>query len=116
MSFVLALLCKLHKALEVETLDEGYLSAESCFGEERGFQECLRILKIMILDFIEGLKKHKEYAKNVKYLNFLTKKLILELLDSEGVKWDFSEELFLSDLKELDNYDGLVFFKYPFKG
>ena len=113
-SFVLALLCKLHKALEFEALDEGYLSAESCFGEDEALEVLKYLKEFETLIFDVGLKKHKDY-ENIKYfLNFLSKEFHLELLDSEGVKWDFSEAV-LTKLKELDNYDGLVLFNAPLK-
>lgn len=113
-SFVLALLCKLYKPLEFEALDEGYLSAESCFGEDEAL-EVLDFLKdCEALIFDEGLKKHKDY-ENIKYfLNFLSKEFGLELLDSKGVKCEF-KDVILKELKELDNYDGLVLFNAPLK-
>lgn len=113
-SFVLALLCKLSKPLAFEKLDEGYLSAESCFGEDEALEVLESLKNYDTLIFDEGLKKHKDY-ENIKYfLNFLSKEFHLELLDSKGVKWDFSEAV-LSNLKELDNYDGLVLFNAPLK-
>lgn len=109
-SFVLALLCKLSDENKFKDFDEGYLSAESCLGEEEALE---------ILDFLKGAKtiiydKNLEFYKDfesVKYfLNFLAQKFKLQILDSDEKEQDFSKVEFKA-LKELDNYDGLVLFR-----
>ncbi|EAI7593885.1 hypothetical protein CNU90_03475, partial [Campylobacter coli] len=47
LSYVLALLCKMSEMDNFQDLDEGYLSAESCLGEEEASE---------ILDFLENAK------------------------------------------------------------
>ncbi len=114
LSFVLALLCKLENNEAFESFDEGYLSAESCFGEEEALEilAFLREAKYLIID--ENLKAYKDF-ENIKYfLNFLSKEFGLEILNSKEQKQDFKDAK-LSALKELDNYDGLVLFRLKTK-
>lgn len=109
-SFVLALLCKMSEPNSFKDLDEGYLSAESCFGEEEA-DEILSFLekaKYLIID--ENFYFYKD-SENIKYfLNFLSAKYKLKILDSKEKECDFKNAK-LNPLKELDNYDGLVLFK-----
>lgn len=108
-SFVLALLCKLRNNAKFGSLDEGYLSAESCFGEEEALEilDFLEHAKWLIID--ANLKFHKDF-ENIKYfLNFLSKEFNLKIIDSKEEKQDFTDAKF-DELKELDNYDGLVLF------
>lgn len=110
LSFVLALLCKLSDEKSFESLDEGYLSAESCFGEEEA-REVLDFLKeaqYLIID--ENASFHKD-SENIQYfLYFLSLKYGLKILDSNELECDFKKAR-LHALKELDNYDGLVLFR-----
>lgn len=110
LSFVLALLCKMIDTKSFRDLDEGYLSAESCFGEEEA-SEILNFLdnaKYLIID--ENIHFYKD-SENIKYfLNFLSHKFKLKIIDSKEVECDFKNAK-LSPLKELDNYDGLVLFR-----
>lgn len=109
-SFVLALLCKMAGGLEFKDLDEGYLSAESCFGEEEAGEilDFLQYAQSIIVD--ENLAFHKD-SENIKYcLHFLSQKFALKIFDSKGMQCDFTTAQF-TKLKELDSYDGLVLFK-----
>ncbi len=110
LSFVLALLCKMSDENSFKDLDEGYLSAESCLSEEEA-NEILSFLekaKFLIID--TNVHNYKD-SENIKYfLNFLSMRFKLEILDSNEKKCDFKNATF-HPLKELDNYDGLVLFK-----
>ncbi|KAA6227274.1 MULTISPECIES: hypothetical protein [unclassified Campylobacter] len=110
LSFVLALLCKLSDSKHFSDFDEGFLSAESCLGEEEALEllDFLKNAKTIIID--ENLKFHKDYESIKYFLNFLANKFNCEILDSNENKQDFSKAKF-NDLKELDNYDGLVLFR-----
>ncbi|MBX1176736.1 hypothetical protein [Campylobacter lari] len=110
--FVLALLCKMSMD-EFDDLDEGYLSAESCFGEEEALEvvDFLQTAKYIIFD--ENLKKHKDY-ENIKY--FLTKlcekfQLILVCSDEKEDSLNVPKEF--SELLELDNFDGTIIMQAP---
>ncbi|MGH2305742.1 hypothetical protein [Campylobacter taeniopygiae] len=110
LSFVLALLCKMSDESAFQDLDEGYLSAESCFGEEEASDtlDFLKMAKYLIIDKNIDLYKDSE---NIKYfLNFLSQKYQLKILDSNEKECYFENAKF-NPLKELDNYDGLVLFK-----
>ncbi|MDO4673567.1 hypothetical protein [Campylobacter sp.] len=112
LSFVLALLCKMSDADAFGDLDEGYLSAESCLGEEEAAEilSFLQTAKYLVVD--ENLNATKD-GENIKYfLNFLSQKFQLEILNSGGERCDFKNSK-RAALKELDNYDGLVLFKVP---
>lgn len=105
-SFVLALLAKMSAQSEFTALDEGYLSAESCLGEEEA-AEILGFLKeAEFIIFDENLKKHKDFENIAYFLGFLCEKFSLNLACSD----EKGGEIFgkFSDLKELENYDGLV--------
>lgn len=113
-SFVLALLCKMSMG-GFDDLDEGYLSAESCFGEEEALEvlEFLQNAKCIIFD--ENLKQHKDF-ENIKY--FLTRlcekfNLILVCTDEEESVLSVQKEF--DDLLELDNFDGIVVLKNRLK-
>ncbi|EDO7754036.1 hypothetical protein ACVZZ8_000869 [Campylobacter coli] len=110
LSFVLALLCKLSDEGQFCDLDEGYLSAESCFGEEEAGEVLafLKEVKYLIID--KNIHSYKD-SENIKYfLNFLSVKYGLKILDSNEKECDFKKAK-LNTLKELDNYDGLVLFR-----
>lgn len=110
LSFVLALLCKLSDERQFYALDEGYLSAESCFGEEEANEvlDFLKEAKYLIID--ENIHSYKD-SENIKYfLHFLKLKYKLKILDSNETECDFKKAT-LKNLKELDNYDGLVLFR-----
>ncbi|TQR32414.1 hypothetical protein DMB92_04775 [Campylobacter sp. MIT 99-7217] len=109
-AFVLALLAKLGFEKEFLSLDEGYLSAESCFGEEEASE---------LLDFLQGaeyivfdtnLKFHKDYENIVFFINFLSKKFKLKVANSDEDEGELEVLSEFKELKELDNYDGLVLF------
>lgn len=109
-SFVLALLCKLQNDSQFKAFDEGYLSAESCLGEEEALEllAFLKQAKWLIID--TNLEFHKDF-ENIKYfLNFLSKEFKLQIINSKEEKQDFTNAKF-NGLKELDNYDGLVLFR-----
>ncbi|EAJ0326190.1 hypothetical protein YZ31_04845 [Campylobacter lari] len=110
--FVLALLCKMSMD-EFYDLDEGYLSAESCFGEEEALEivDFLQTAKYIIFD--ENLKKHKDY-ENIKY--FLTKlceKFQLILVCSDEKEGSLNAPKEFSELLELDNFDGTIIMQAP---
>ncbi|MBM0637314.1 hypothetical protein LNU06_04640 [Campylobacter sp. VicNov18] len=110
LSFVLALFCKLSDEKLFCDLDEGYLSAECCLGEEEAYEvlEFLQIAKYLIID--ENINFYKD-SENIKYfLNFLSLKYQLKILNSNEKECNFQNAK-LNSLKELDNYDGLVLFK-----
>ena len=107
-SFVLALLAKLAQSKKFADLDEGFLSAECCLGEEEGL-EILEFLekKAKFLIFDENLLRHKDF-KNIAFLmGFLCEKFNITLACSdENVKEIQGGEF--SELKELESFDGLV--------
>ena len=107
-SFVLALLAKLAQSEKFRDLDEGYLSAEACLGEEEGL-EILEFLtkKAKFLIFDENLLRHKDFANIAFLMGFLCEKFNLNLACSdENIKEIQGGEF--SELKELDSFDGLV--------
>lgn len=107
-SFVLGLLAKFAESEKFSDLDEGFLSAESCLGEEEAF-EILDFLakKAKFLIFDENLLRHKDFANIAFLMGFLCEKFGLNLACSdENIKELQSGEF--SELKELDNFDGLV--------
>ncbi|HEB9432297.1 TPA: hypothetical protein RZK50_001477 [Campylobacter coli] len=114
LSYVLALLCKMSEMDNFQDLDEGYLSAESCFGEEEASEilDFLENAKYLIID--ENINFYKD-SENIKYfLNFLSEKYKLKILDSSEKECDFKNTK-LSTLQELDSYDGLVLFRVNLK-
>ena len=114
LSFVLALICKMSKDEKFQELDEGYLSAECCFGEEEAKEVLEFLQKAEFLFVDESINFHKD-SQNIKYfLNFLSKKFKLKILNENEEELHFENAEF-SELKELDNYDGLVLFKTKLK-
>jgi len=130
--FVLAILAKMLDEKSFYELDEGYLSAESCFGEEEAFEvlEFLKNADLIIFD--ANLKRHKDYENIAFFLNFLSKSLKLKTLCSNDLKdlekddfkdekklfaksFNFDESFKFTKLKELDNYDGAVIFNLDLK-
>lgn len=106
-SFVLALLVKLACGDEFEDLDEGYLSAESCLGEEEG-KEILDFLpKASFLIFDKSLLLHKDFDNIAFFMGVLCDKFKLKLAISDESVEEINTSK-LSDLQELDNFDGLV--------
>ncbi|TKX28153.1 hypothetical protein CQA38_08960 [Campylobacter sp. MIT 12-5580] len=109
-AFVLALLARLGSD-EFDMLDEGYLSAESCLGEEEAVEilDFLNEAEFLIID--TNLKEHKDYENILFFCAFLAHKFKLKFAFSD----ESEEELLVQDtfrhLKELDNYDGLVLFR-----
>lgn len=106
-SFVLALLAKLACGDEFGDLDEGYLSAESCLGEEEG-KEILDFLpKASFLVFDKSLLLHKDFGNIAFFMGVLCDKFKLKLaISDESV--DEIDTSKLGELQELDNFDGLV--------
>lgn len=106
-SFVLALLAKLACGDEFEDLDEGYLSAESCLGEEEG-KEILDFLpKANFLVFDKSLLLHKDFDNIAFFMGVLCDKFKLKLAISDESVEEINTGK-TSDLQELDNFDGLV--------
>lgn len=106
-SFVLALLAKLACADTFSNLDEGYLSAESCLGEEEA-KEILEFLpKANFLIFDKSLLSHKDFDNIAFFMGVLCDKFTLKLTCSDE-NIDEIQTNQLSELKELDNFDGLV--------
>ncbi|ELO6354830.1 hypothetical protein QVK24_001224, partial [Campylobacter jejuni] len=65
-------------------------------------------VKYLIID--KNIHFYKD-SENIKYfLNFLSVKYGLKILDSDEEECDFKKAK-LNTLKELDNYDGLVLFR-----
>ena len=112
-SYVLALLCKILDNDKFVNLDEGYLSAESCFGEEEANEvlEFLKNAKCIIFD--ENLKFHKDFENIKFFISFLSDHFNLYIVNSNEEELSLDIKNF-SELLELDNYDGLVIFNYPF--
>lgn len=109
-SFVLALLCKLAMKEEFKELDEGYLSAESCFGEEEALEVLDFLKQADCIIFDENLKKHKDY-ENIKYfLKKLSELFELYLINSKEIEEELTIQENFNELLELENYDGLVVF------
>ncbi|EAI8629196.1 hypothetical protein A9M92_03195 [Campylobacter lari] len=111
--FVLALLCKMSLETEFNEFDEGYLSAESCFGEEEALEilEFLKEAKCIIFD--ENLYQHKDF-ENIKYfLEKLCHKFNLLLICSNENEENLSIQNSFSELLELDNFDGTIIMQAP---
>lgn len=111
--FVLALLCKMSLETEFDEFDEGYLSAESCFGEEEALEilEFLKEAKCIIFD--ENLYQHKDF-ENIKYfLEKLCHKFNLLLICSNENEENLSIQNSFSELLELDNFDGTIIMQAP---
>ena len=103
--FVLALLARLLHSFK--ELDEAFLSAESCIGEEEALELLDFLKEADFIIFDEGLKRHKDYENIKFFLVFLANKFNLKLANSKNEE----EELITCEFKslqELDNYDGLV--------
>lgn len=106
-SFILALLAKLACGEEFSELDEGYLSAESCLGEEEA-KEILEFLpKASFLIFDKSLLSHKDFDNIAFFMSVLCDKFKLKLSCSDESKAELKNTTF-TGLKELDNFDGLV--------
>lgn len=113
--FVLALLCKMALEEEFSMLDEGYLSAESCFGEEEALEvlEFLKQAKCIIFD--ENLYQHKDF-ENIKYfLAKLCQKFDLFLVCSDENEENLLIQNSFNVLLELDNFDGTIIMQTPLK-
>lgn len=111
-SYVLALLCMMIDKNKFNDLDEGFLSAESCFGEEEANEvlDFLKNAKCIIFD--ENLKFHKDFENIKFFISFLSKYFNLYVVNTK----EDEQELKINDFKELlelDNYDGLVVFDCP---
>lgn len=114
LSFVLALLCKMSDEDAFGDLDEGYLSAESCFGEDEATEVLNFLQKAQYLIIDENFVFYKD-SENIRYfLNFLSQKFQLQLLNSKEEECDFSSAK-RTTLQTLDSYDGLVLFRTPLK-
>lgn len=112
--FVLALLAKLGFEDEFRALDEGYLSAECCLGEEEA-AEILEFLKeAQCIIFDANLKWHADFESILYFLDFLSKKFKLELVSSDE-KIESLEASKDFHLKEPQNFDSLVLFNAPVK-
>ncbi|AJC91448.1 hypothetical protein [Campylobacter subantarcticus] len=114
-SFVLALLCKMSIENEFNELDEGYLSAESCFGEEEALEilDFLKEAKCIIFD--ENLYQHKDF-ENIKYfLEKLCHKFNLLLICSNENEENLQIQKSFTELLELDNFDGTIIMQTPLK-
>lgn len=114
-SFVLALLCKMSIENEFNELDEGYLSAESCFGEEEALEilDFLKEAKCIIFD--ENLYQHKDF-ENIKYfLEKLCCKFNLLLICSNENEENLQVQNSFTELLELDNFDGTIIMQTPLK-
>ncbi|ASQ29871.1 hypothetical protein CAV_0199 [Campylobacter avium LMG 24591] len=108
-SFVLALLAKF-ACDDFSHFDEGFLSAESCVGEEE-ISEILAFLKeAEFIVFDENLKHHQDYENIKFFLSFLARKFDLKLTCSNQ-KEDELKPCEFKGLQDLQNYDGLVVFK-----
>ena len=106
-SFVLALLAKLAKSGEFGDLDEGYLSAECCLGEEEA-NEILEFLpKASFLIFDKSLLLHKDFDNIAFFMGILCEKFALKLACSDERVGEINTSK-MSELKELENFDGLV--------
>jgi len=108
-NYVLALLCKMLDPQAFNKLDEGYLSAESCFGEEEALEVLAFLKKAQCIVFDTNLKKHKDFKNIVFFMNFLSAYFNLDLVCADEKEQDLEIEDF-RELLELDNYDGLVVF------
>lgn len=109
-SFVLALLAKLALG-GFDELDEGYLSAESCLGEEEALEIIEFLKEADCIVFDENLKRHKDF-KNIKFfLHCLANNFKLELILSDESEEELEVMADFKTLKELDNYDSFVVFK-----
>ena len=105
--FVLALLAKLADSSKFTDLDEGYLSAECCLGEEEAL-EITNFLakKAQFLLFDENLLNHCDFGNIAYFMGFLCEKFSLKLACSDENIKEINGEF--SELKELENFDGLV--------
>ena len=105
--FVLALLAKLADEDKFSALDEGFLSAESCLGEEeaREILEFLTGAEFLIFD--KALLSHKDFSNIAYFMGFLCEKFALKLACSDESVSEINASA-LSELQELENFDGLV--------
>lgn len=106
-SFVLALLAKLACGDEFEDLDEGFLSAESCLGEEEANEILGFLPKANFLIFDKSLLSHKDFNNIAFFMGVLCEKFALKLACSDESVIEIDTDEF-DELKELDNFDGLV--------
>lgn len=122
-SFVLALLCKMSGIKGFESFDEGYLSGESCFGEEEATEVLEFLNEARAIVFDKNTLLHKDWHNINAFLNALCQKFKLFLypsditpsqicLDTNKVYLQ-EQNLSFSSPKELDNYDNLVLFNTP---
>lgn len=112
-SYVLALLAKLACEDEFSDLDEGFLSAESCLGEEEA-REILDFLpNARFLIFDKSLLLHKDFNSIAFFMRILCEKFQLKLAcsDESQIQVQMSD---FTGLKELDNFDGLVLCRAEF--
>lgn len=121
-SFVLALLAKMLDEERFNELDEGYLSAECCLGEEEAIEILDFLKEADWIVFDANLKKHKDFENIAFFLHFLSSRLDVKLLCSDEFKnmqdykpFTSDENISFKGLKELDNYDGAVVFNLDLK-
>ena len=112
-SYVLAMLCaKFEKSEFFENLDIGFLSGESNVGEEEidEIYEFINSCNIAIVD--ENLINfHKDRENIAIFLGILQNKFDLKIINLNNEEFDFKFGA-LSELKELDEYNGTVIFKH----
>lgn len=106
-SYVLALLVKLACKDKFSDLDEGFLSAESCLGEEEANEILAFLPNARFLIFDKSLLSHKDFKSIAFFMGILCEKFKLKLACSDESKKELETSEF-SGLKELDNFDGLV--------
>ena len=96
LSYVLALLCKMSEMDNFQDLDEGYLSAESCLGEEEASE---------ILDFLENAK----YLIVDENINF-TESMINKYGNHIAVSIDSRDRMIaVKGWKEINKQDSVEF-------
>lgn len=108
-SYVLALLAKLACVGDFEDLDEGFLSAECCLGEEEAGEILDFLTRAGCIVFDTNLFFHKDFESIAFFLVLLAEKFALDLVCADERELEF-EKIEFKGLKELDNYDGLVLF------
>lgn len=121
LNYVLAMLCAKFENNEFFTnLDIGFLSGESNVGEEEidEIYEFVNLCDLIIVD--ENLLRFHKDAKNIEsFLGILQNKFNLKIINLKNE--EISPKIMpLSELKELDEYNGTVIFKHTqnseFKG
>ncbi|MGH1600875.1 hypothetical protein [Campylobacter majalis] len=108
-SYVLALICK-YKGVKNEyfnDLDEGYLSGECSVGEEEfeELNEWLSDAKQIIID--SSFFTHKDSKNIMKFLEILNMNVVVADENIQQIQTDYE----LSELDELDVYDGAVIYQ-----